>query len=238
MKIAFFARVACGILFSVILLFWVWYSVAADYGYNAVSCTYTFASNGERSTLVLKPDHSFQQELSKQGKVERATGTWRRIGEGGIAFSKEFLIVSGQEPGADGTAYGAIHKKFGFLVSLTLSQYHVLWYGKVDLSPTNTVSGTYAGDENGVSASLVLKPDHTFAQAINTLGVAKQAKGSWSLGQNGDIVFSKDFLKTSGEPLRSDETASAEDPKGSNLQIQIALTTSSGVPTFRKKQFF
>jgi hypothetical protein len=85
---------------------------------------------------------------------------------------------------------------------------------------------------------LVLKPDHTFEQAINSLGVTKQAKGSWSLGQNGDIVFSKDFLKTSGEPLRNEETASAWNPKGTNLQVQIAVTSSSGVPTFRKSQFF
>lgn len=237
MKMTIVLRVSCGI-FLAIALFFLWYSVAADYGYKAVSGTYTFASNEERSTLVLKSDRSFQQELSKHGKVERATGTWRRIGESGVAFSKEFLILSGQEPGADGTAYGEFHKNFGFLVSLTLSQYHVLWYGRVDPSPTNTVFGTYTGDENGVSASLVLKPDHTFAQAINTLGVTKQAKGSWSFGQNGAIVFSKNFLKTSGEALRSDETASAWDPKGSNLQVQIALTSSSGVPTYRKNQFF
>jgi hypothetical protein len=230
-------RVSFGI-FIAIAIFFLWYSAAADYGYRAVSGTYTFTSNEERSTLVLKSDRSFQQELSRHGKVERATGTWRRIGESGVAFSKEFLIVAGQEPGADGTAYGKFHKRFGFLVCLILSQYHMLWYGRVDPSPANTVSGTYTGDENGVSASLVLKPDHTFAQAINTHGVTKQATGSWSFGHNGAIVFSKDFLKTSGEALGSDETASAWDPKGSNLQIQIALTSISGVPTYRKNQFF
>jgi len=237
MKVTMFLRVSCGI-FLAIALFFFWYSVAADYGYRALSGTYTFSSNEERSTLILKSDHSFQQELSVHGKLESATGTWRRIGESGVAFSKEFLIVSGQEPGADRTAYGEFHKNYGFLVSLTLSQYHVLWYGRVDPSPTNTVSCTYTGDENGVSASLVVKPDHTFEQVINTLGVTKQAKGSWSFGQNGDIVFSKDFLKISGDAIRSDETASAWDPKGSNLQIEIAMTSSSGVPTFRREQFF
>jgi hypothetical protein len=115
----------------------------------------------------------------------------------------------------------------------------VLWYGKVDPSPTNTVSGTYTGDESGVSASLVLRPDHTFEQAINTLGVTKQAKGGWSISQNGDVIFSKDFLKSSGEALRNDETASVDGQlKGPNLQILIATTSKSGVPTFRKKQFF
>jgi hypothetical protein len=98
MKVTMFLRVSCGI-FLAIALFFFWYSVAADYGYRALSGTYTFSSNEERSTLILKSDHSFQQELSVHGKLESATGTWRRIGESGVAFSKEFLIVSGQEPG-------------------------------------------------------------------------------------------------------------------------------------------
>jgi hypothetical protein len=89
-----------------------------------------------------------------------------------------------------------------------------------------------------VSATLILKPDHTFEQVIHTASVTKQAKGRWSVGQNGDIVFSKDFLKASGESLRSDESASAWDPKGSNLQIEIAMTSKSGVPRFSKRQLF
>ncbi len=105
MKATIFLRVSCGI-FLAIALFFLWYSVASDYGYRALSGTYSFASNGESATLVLKSDHSFQQELSNHGKVERATGTWRRFGEGGVAFSKEFLTVPGQELGQDGTPYG------------------------------------------------------------------------------------------------------------------------------------
>jgi hypothetical protein len=227
-----------GCLFVLVVCFVLWYSVASDYGDGVASGTYHLAENGETSTLVLKSDHSFQQELSEHGEVKRATGTWRRIGEGGIEFSKEFLLVSEQEPSADGTAYADMRKDFGFFVYLVLRQYHVVWYGRVDPSPANTVSGTYAGDEPGMSAILILKADHTFEQVIHTLGITKQAKGSWSVGQNGDIIFSKDFLKASGEALRSDETASAWDPKGSNLQIQIAMTSRSGVPTFRKKQLF
>ena len=37
-------------------------------------------------------------------------------------------------------------------------------------------------------------------------------------GADGDIIFSKDFLKASGASLSSNETASAWDPKGANLQ--------------------
>jgi hypothetical protein len=215
-----------------------WYIVASDYGDGVASGTYHFAEDGETSTLVLKPDHSFQQELTEHGEVKRAAGTWRRIGEGGIAFSSEFLLVSGQEPGADGTAYADIHKNVGLFVSLILRQYHVLWYGRVDPSPTNTVSGTYAGDEPEVAATLTLRPDHTFEQVIHNVSVTNQAKGTWSVGQNGDIIFSKDFLKASGEALRSNESASAWDPHGSNLQIQIAVSSRSGAPTFRKKLLF
>ena len=92
---------------------------------RVASGTYHLAQDDKTSTLVLKPDHSFQQELSEHGEVKRAAGTWRRLGEGGIVFSKEFLFVSGHEPSADGTAYADIHKDFGLLVSLILRQYHV-----------------------------------------------------------------------------------------------------------------
>jgi len=229
------ARAGCVVLLAI--CFVVWYIIASDYSDSVAFGTYHLAQNDETSTLILKSDHSFQQELRKHGRVERAAGNWRRIGESGVAFSKEFLVVSGQEPGADGVAYGDIHKRFGFLVSLTLAQYHVLWYGRVDPSPSNSVPGTYAGDEEEVPATLVLNPNFTFEQSVTNLGITKQAKGTWNLTEDGDIVFSKDFLKTSGEALRQDETASAWNPKGSNLQIQIAVTTMSGAPTFRKSQF-
>jgi hypothetical protein len=223
------------VLFVGCFLFW--WVVASDYGDTVVSGTYNLKHGGERSTLILKPDHRFEQELTHDGKTERAEGSWRRIGEGGIALSKEFLRVSGQEPGPDGTAYGEIHKRLGFLVSLELAQYHVLWYLRGDPSTGEPVVGTYAGDEPGVPASLVLKPDHTFEQTVTRLEVSKRAVGSWTFNQSGDIVFSKEFLKTSAEPLRDDETASAWNPKGSPLQIVIAVTSSSAAPTFRKKQF-
>jgi hypothetical protein len=226
-----------GVLVLLVLCLGLWYTVASDYGDSVVSGKYRLAQDGEMSTLVLKADHSFQQDLIRSGRAEHAEGTWRRIGEGGIAFSKEFLLLSGQEPGADGTAYGDIHKDFGLLVSITLSQYDVLWYGRVDPAPDNSLSGTYAGDEPGVPATLIVKPDHTFEQTVTHPGVVNRVSGSWSLNKNGDIVFSQQFLKTSGESLKGNETASAWNPKGSNLQIQIAVNSKSGEPTFRKKQF-
>jgi hypothetical protein len=114
-------RLALVILLSIIV-FWVWYSVAADYGYAAVSGTYTLQRGDETSTLVLRPDHSFQQEISRAGKVERAQGSWRRIGEGGIVFSKEFLRVAGEEVRPDGQADGEVKKRcLGLLLSINLN---------------------------------------------------------------------------------------------------------------------
>jgi hypothetical protein len=156
---------------------------------------------------------------------KRATGTWHRVGQGGIAFSKEFLQVSGQEPSPDGSSYADMKKDFGLFVYLTLHTYHVMWYGRVDPSPSTDLSGTYAGDEPGVSATLTLRPDHTFEQSIHSVKTTSQAKGSWSMDQNGDIIFSKDFLKDSGKALGSNETASAWNPRGSSLQIQIVMNS-------------
>jgi hypothetical protein len=213
-------------------------TVAMDYGDSAASGNYSLAQNDETSMLVLRPDHTFRQDLSHLGNVQHAEGTWHRFGEGGSAFSKEFLVVSGQEPSAHGIAYAEMHKTLGLFVSLVLSNYHVLWYGRVDISPDDKVTGIYAGDEEGAPATLVLNVDRTFEQTITHEGVSKHAKGSWNLSQSGDIIFSKEFLKTNGEALRDDETASAWDPKGSNLQIKIARTfNSGGPPTYRKKLF-
>jgi hypothetical protein len=57
-----------GVIFLLISILVIWYSVASDYSYDAVSGTYAFASNGEKSTLVLRKDLIFQQQLSRAGK--------------------------------------------------------------------------------------------------------------------------------------------------------------------------
>jgi hypothetical protein len=111
----------------------------------------------------------------------------------------------------------------------------LLWYGRTDPSPTSLIAGTYAGDEEGVPATLVMKNDDTFDQEVTHAGLARHAHGTWSVRENGDILFSRDFLKTSGESLTGDEIASAWDPKGSNLQIQVAANPSLAQPVFRKR---
>ena len=212
-----------------------WYLTAFNYGDSVAIGTYHLKQGSESSNLILKADHTFQQDLTHDGSAQRGQGEWRRIGEGGLAFSKQFLPVTGQELGADGTPYGEIQKTLGLFPSIALAQYHVLWYGRTDPSPTSLIAGTYAGDEEGVPATLVMKNDHTFDQEVTHAGLAKHAHGTWSVRENGDILFSRDFLKTSGEPLTRDEIASAWDPKGSDLQIQVAVNPSFAKPIFRKR---
>lgn len=105
--------VASAILFSV-----AWYCVAADYSYRAVSGTYRFERVGEVSTLVLRKDGSFLQELSHGGKGASANGIWRRIGEGGIVLSKDFLLISGQEARSTGEIDGEVRKSYGLFMSI------------------------------------------------------------------------------------------------------------------------
>jgi hypothetical protein len=139
----------------------------------------------------------FQQDLQIGGTKGHGEGTWRRIGEGGIAFSKGFLAVSGDEPGPDGTTYCDMHKTLGLLVSLRLRQYHVLWYGKS--GSDGPLPGKYIGDEPGVTATFVLNADRSFTQEIVQNGATRDATGTWSQDSNGTVRFSRAFLKTSGE---------------------------------------
>jgi hypothetical protein len=63
------------------------------------------------------------------------------------------------------------------------------------------------------------------------------ASGTWSIASNGDIVFSREFIKPSGQPLASGETAKSMDPRGSRfLQIEIAANEESTTLTYYKKQ--
>jgi hypothetical protein len=119
MKMSGAAWVGVVLLLTLTLgLFWYW--EGENFSDGAVSGTYTFQLNGEKSILVLTPDHRFQQELDGPGAVRRAEGSWRVSGEGHIAFSSEFLKVSGEEMSPAGQAYGQIENWFG-IVSITLA---------------------------------------------------------------------------------------------------------------------
>jgi hypothetical protein len=224
-----------GLLIS-IACFVIWGIAALDYGDNVATGTYRFERRGESSTLVLNPDRTFRQTRWLNGSEQHSEGTWRRVGKGGISFSKEFLVVSGDEPEPDGTTYSDLHKTLGLFVSLRLRQYHVLWYVKTD--PANSILGTYTGDKPGVKATLALNADHSFGQTITRDGIVNHATGTWSQDSNGTIEFSKAFLKMSGAPLKAAETASSIDPKGSNLQVEISMSEHVTEPVFYKRLEF
>lgn len=122
------------LLIAAIFTFWFW--EGENFSESAVSGTYTVRIDGEKSTLILRPDHSFQQQLDSGGTVKRAEGTWSVFGEGHIEFSPEFLILTGEEispSGAGGAAYGVIVNRFGF-VSIALNRdgdgpkFHKKWF--------------------------------------------------------------------------------------------------------------
>jgi hypothetical protein len=121
--------VPVGLLIS-IAGFVIWVVAAMDYGDSVAAGKYRFERNGESSTLVLNPVHTFRQTRRLGNIQQHSEGTWRCIGEGGIAFSKEFLMVSGGEPAPDRTTYCDMHKTLGLFVSLRLRRNYVLWYGK------------------------------------------------------------------------------------------------------------
>ena len=224
-----------GILLAVLLTsLCSWWLVASDYGDAAVYGTYQFAQNGVECMVVMKPDHTFEQELMRGGTEIHALGQWRRVGEGGISFSKDFLPVPGAECEPDGSFFADIHKAFGFLVTLAMRRYHVLWYGKRDSQSGNVPLGTYQGDQSEARLILTLRADHSFVQEVDHGGFATRSQGTWSTEPKGQISFSRTFLKTSGEQLTQDESAIVEEPQDTNLQITVANIAPSGPPVFRK----
>jgi hypothetical protein len=240
MLVAMAAKLIVRAAVSVLLLAGIgicWFVVASDYSDAAASGTYLLAHNGMTSTLVLLPDHSFRQEVSDSNGIQRARGTWRRVGEGGIAFSQDFLTFPGEQRGEDGTAFSDMERRFGILIRLSLRMYTVVWYGKTDPT-TSQVAGRYQETEGTRRRTLVLNSDHTFEQTVEGLTQTSTARGTWSVSSNGDIAFSREFIKSSGQALGNGETAKAMDPRGSKfLQIEIAADEELGMLNYRKKQF-
>ena len=100
-------------LLFVFVVLWFGYSWIADYGDRVASGTYAAVVDGQTSTLLLRPDHTFHQVRIANGMSAQADGTWRRFGEGGLVFSKSFLAMPHEQISADGSAYGALYKTLG-----------------------------------------------------------------------------------------------------------------------------
>lgn len=115
-----FARWALGILLCIVL-FCAWWYVYANNDYGALAGTYVFDKNEEKCTLYLRPDRTFEQELSRSGGTQEAQGHWHRYGQAHVSFSNEFLKLSGEELNASGEAHGQFDKTLGIFPTLTLA---------------------------------------------------------------------------------------------------------------------
>ena len=144
----------------------VWLAVAMNFSDSVAAGTYYFSEPGFQSRLVLLPDHTFHQELTRPGHAAAgANGTWRRLGESGISFSPQFLVLPGMESYADGEPYGVMRKTLGLFVHLEMADGAVLQCCKID-STGESLAGAYkCSDEPNATVLLEAKPDHTFTQS-------------------------------------------------------------------------
>jgi hypothetical protein len=118
------------ILVAPLVLFCVWFNIASDYDPPRLAGTYTFHDANLSTVLKLKADETFTQTLTTKGQTKSAQGTWRRIGEGGVVFSGEFLRLPGQRSYADSP--GSIeasnpHPEFGGEFHKILTIYPEVW---------------------------------------------------------------------------------------------------------------
>lgn len=176
--------------------------------------------------------------MAHDGIEQRAQGAWRSDSSfGGVVFSREFLALEGEEPGGDSSTYADVRKVLGvYPVKLFLGTYDVEWYGRKDPASGDPIEGSYSGDEAGVQSSLVLLSDHTFKQTITRSGKSSYANGTWKLNEKGDIAFSKGFVKSTGATLSEGQTATAWNPKGSALQIEVNASSKLKDPVYWKWQ--
>ena len=232
-----FKRIAIAVcaMFVLAALALCWFVIASNYSDAAAFGTYKLSHEGLSSNLNLRPDHTFTQEIRDSQGARSTKGTWRRFGEAGIHFSEDFLTLPGQQGGEeDGSAYAQMEKDLGILIRLSLPTHEVVWYGRIDRSTTDQVIGRY--ETSGTHPrTLVLNSDHSFEQHEAGWKQTGDAKGTWSIAHNGDVVFSKEFLKPSGQPLAEYETAKAMDPRGAYF-IQVEIADQKYKLSYRKKQ--
>ena len=113
-----------------LVLFCVWFNIASDYDPPRLAGTYTFHDADLSTFLKLKADETFTQTLTTNGETKSAQGTWRRIGEGGVVFSGQFLRLPGQRsyadsPGSDEASWP--HPEFGGEFHKILTVYPEIW---------------------------------------------------------------------------------------------------------------
>ena len=109
---------AAGWLLAIFLVLFCWGYFALDYSDGAFAGTYKPSDSSWK--VVLAKDHSFYEEIGSGPTTVPARGTWRRLGEARIVFSREFIPLPGQEVYRDGQSYGQIERTFGLFISMHL----------------------------------------------------------------------------------------------------------------------
>ena len=104
---------SAALFLGVIVILWFGYIWVADYGDGVASGKYEALADGQRTTLVLRPDHTFYQTRVSSGLSVKGHGTWSRIGEGGLVFSGDMLTLPRQRLMSDGDAYATLYKTAG-----------------------------------------------------------------------------------------------------------------------------
>ena len=104
-----------GILLAAILILFYWYFEAGSISDQDVPGKYSFSNAGTVATLAVAKNHTFHQVLRNNTNSLVADGTWHISGQGHIGFSKEFLLLPGQEPCYEKPACGHVENYFGIM---------------------------------------------------------------------------------------------------------------------------
>lgn len=232
-QIIFFA-LAC-----VVALAWISASrfLASDDSEKTLAGTYDLSGSADTSTLILHPDHTFEQRITRGQSGQSAHGAWQSLGRQHIEFSREFLPVSGEEPDVNGQTVGEFSRPLGILrPEIRLATSHSEWYVK-----PNEAGGAnlfvYTGPDE-VTATLVLLSGGKFEQTYVHHLLKQVARGTWSFDERGNMTLSGDFIKATGDRLiRGEFVTLLGGADSAALQIVIATRPSSGVPAFTKRTF-
>ena len=91
-----------------------WWWESWDFNDPFVAGEYISETAGACNVLTLNMDHSFDQQLWQGDRsATHSTGSWRRFGEAGIAFSTTFLGAAPDSIAKD-NVYGMLDNTFGY----------------------------------------------------------------------------------------------------------------------------
>jgi len=95
--------------------------------------------------------------VERSGRIQHASGTWRKLGEGGVVFSKEFLVLTGQEPAPTVRLMGRSTKLSDWSVKSGSERLRRGMVRQGHQFRGSILVWSYAGDEEGVPATLIIR---------------------------------------------------------------------------------